>query len=255
MEEIFSLNLEAVQLPYFITLTYHETWPDDPAAWKAQLNALEKRIERTWGCVSYYWRLEFQERGAPHFHLLLWLQEPVRRIHDPTERILRLRNNISWWWNEIAGDGSTKHLDAGTQVKKCKSLRHLAGYLSKYVAKTEQFSESCTHPGRLWGYRRREWFPRDPLGRLVEPHQFIALRRVLARFSGQKTYSPKPRADGSRQVYGMTCFVRASTMNRLLAWLGIIGTSEPTEEDKPRGRPRSSARSGASTQLRSRPMA
>ena len=227
MEEIFSLNLDAIQLPYFITLTYHESWPEDPAAWKAQLNALEKRIERAWGPVSYYWRLEFQERGAPHFHLLLWLQEPDLREWHPTHRITRLRNNIAWWWNEIAGEGSMKHYDAGTQVKKCESMRHLAGYLSKYVAKPEQFSESCKHPGKLWGRRRPEWLPRNALKRMVEPHQFIALRRILARLSGQRTYSPKPRADGTRQIYGMSCFMREATTNRLLAWLGIIGTEAP----------------------------
>lgn len=61
--------------PAMVTLTYPGEWlsvaPDGPTV-KAHLQAFFKRFERAWGTPWMgIWKLEFQRRGAPHFHLLM----------------------------------------------------------------------------------------------------------------------------------------------------------------------------------------
>ena len=61
--------------PAMVTLTYPGDWeavaPHGPAV-KAHLRAFFKRFERAWGMPwRGVWKLEFQRRGAPHFHLLM----------------------------------------------------------------------------------------------------------------------------------------------------------------------------------------
>lgn len=57
---------------FFVTLTYHDSWPSPKAA-KRELRSFIKRLERwtgqAWGII---WKLEPQKRGAPHFHLILF---------------------------------------------------------------------------------------------------------------------------------------------------------------------------------------
>ena len=50
---------------FFLTLTYPHRWPEDPAAGKAHLRSLLKRLERRYGpsCASF-WRMAMQSRGA-----------------------------------------------------------------------------------------------------------------------------------------------------------------------------------------------
>ena len=220
-----SINFGKAGLPYFVTLTYHEDWPKAPSEWKAQLKALTKRIERVWGSVTLLWRLEFQKRGAPHFHLLLWLHDPQGREWHPTQRLLQLQNNISWFWNAIVDPHNPAHLAAGTNVQGCRNLRHMNAYLSKYMAKPEQLVEGQTPPGRFWGKWRAVWLPIEPVVSWINERQFVQLRRVLARKSRQRIYCPSPRPDGTRQVYGLSAFCGSEAVGRLLAWLGIIGST------------------------------
>ncbi len=252
MSFVNSIDYTAAPLPYFVTLTYHNTWPEDPRAWKEQLKSLKKRMERLYRGVTLIWRLEYQKRGAPHFHLLLWIHDLEQLIpclgqsrkelaHDRTNR---LRNNISWMWNEIADPTNPDHLNAGTNVSECKKLRHLNGYLSKYVAKVEQLAPGQGSPGKMWGKMHPDWLPISPVEVSVEYFQFVPLRRILRKYSHQKCYSPAPKPGQNRQVYGMSCFVSDTTTTRLLAWLGIIGSDaawgsdpeDPARADAPRGR-------------------
>jgi hypothetical protein len=234
---INSINYEKISLPYFVTLTYHNKWSEDPSVWKEQLKALKKRIERVWGPITYIYRLEFQKRGAPHFHLLLWLQAPEQHIAHPGQRLMRLQNNISWWWNEIVDRDDLEHLAAGTNVSSCRNLRHLNAYLSKYVAKMEHLAPGIECPGKMWGAVNAKpessggWLPIEPVALHVEEHQFIALRRILRRLSGQRAYEYLIRDDGGRvlgyRIQGMSAFVLCSTTTRLLVALGYYANPPP----------------------------
>jgi hypothetical protein len=71
---------------FAVTLTYPNEWPEDPEACKNQLKALLKRLKRRFGNFACFWRLGIQERGAWHFHLLLFIPSSPRLLDD-----LRLR--------------------------------------------------------------------------------------------------------------------------------------------------------------------
>jgi hypothetical protein len=57
----------------FATLTYPHVWPEDPEACKGHLKAFRKRLQRRYGPFAAFWRLGVQQRGAWHFHLLLFV--------------------------------------------------------------------------------------------------------------------------------------------------------------------------------------
>jgi len=124
----------------FITLTYPEHFSYDGRQVKAHLNAFLQYLRRR--CIKYIWILEFQLRGAAHFHIL------VSDFIDKAE--------LSKEWYNIVASGDEKHLRAGTQIQAIKSKRHLYGYLSSYINKLHQKSvpEGFENVGRFWGASR-----------------------------------------------------------------------------------------------------
>lgn len=124
----------------FITLTYPAAYPEPQEA-KRQLPAFIKRIRRRWPQACVIWRMEFQERGAPHFHLLVL---GVRFIPHQA---------VAEWWYEVVGSGDARHLNAGTEVRRVRSAKHAIWYIAKYMAKDDQsgqFNED-RDVGRFWG--------------------------------------------------------------------------------------------------------
>jgi len=67
-------------LPVFVTLTYPDNFPGDPAVWKEHLKIWLKRLKREHPKAAGFWKLELKARKsgqsvgqvAPHFHLLMW---------------------------------------------------------------------------------------------------------------------------------------------------------------------------------------
>jgi hypothetical protein len=57
----------------FTNLTYPDVWPEDPRVCKDHLEAFLKDLRKEFGEVAAVWRLGTQERGAWHFHLILFL--------------------------------------------------------------------------------------------------------------------------------------------------------------------------------------
>lgn len=121
---------------------------------KRHLDVFQKRITRYlktlgvsgWGCL---WFLEFQKRGAPHFHLLFF---------GFGFRLFNLSDFQKWLssaWADIVSHADPaefqKHLNAGTKAEWCRK-EHF-GYALKYAAKLEQKSvpSEFADIGRFWG--------------------------------------------------------------------------------------------------------
>lgn len=121
-----------------ITLTYPEHFPSVEVS-KRDLAAFRKRLLRMFpGCAAIV-KLEFQERGAPHFHLFL-LGVPF--IHHEV---------IAKIWADICGytgEEYEKHLAAGTEVRRVYSRRQAISYIAKYLGKVEQCDVEGV--GRFW---------------------------------------------------------------------------------------------------------
>lgn len=230
MTWVNTINRGKIGIPYFITLTYPSTWPSSARIWKDHLRALRERMKRKYGRFPAIWRLEFQKRGAPHFHLLAWCQVPLQQLDEDLHHgalmedftreaalLCQLQRDLSTAWYEIVGSGDERHYLAGTRCELPRSWQGVNGYLSKYVAKTEALAAGVESPGRFWGVWYRDDLPVDPAETSISWQDFWKLRRILRRHAG---YRPR-----RWEVCKVGVFASHVTANRLLAWLGIIGST------------------------------
>ena len=149
----------------FITLTYPDAYPSCKDA-KRNFEAFVKRLLRKYPSAAGVWRIELQERGAPHFHLIImgvsridknWLSETWAEIyakHQKVKAALRryvvdyraglVLGPLSYEQNEFR-----KHLEVGTQVEKVQSHKGAMSYASKYAAKSKVAEPDDM--GRRWG--------------------------------------------------------------------------------------------------------
>jgi len=117
--KLVAANLYRSNAPILATFTYTENMGDIGRA-KKDLNAFEKRFKAQFGVtVRYIITAEYQERGAVHFHALIWGLHPsiVKR-----ERSTRL---FAGFWGKGFVD-----------LKKTDGNIRLAGYLAKYFRDT-----------------------------------------------------------------------------------------------------------------------
>lgn len=176
-------------LPCFVTLTYPAVYSDDPAVWKAHLDAFLKRLNRKFPNVSGVWKLEPQKREAPHFHLLVW-----------GVFLWDLMAFVPTAWYEVVGSGDVKHLlwhqgalrdKHGKLNKHCvsqvESQRGVFWYASKYMSKDVS---GWSAGGRWWGVFYRS---RLPLGEVVNVEvseqkaiEFIRYMRRYMKRKGKK---------------------------------------------------------------------
>src|SRR5215211_4108915 len=134
-----------------ITLTYPHEYPENPEVCKNHLKALRQRLQRKFGNFAAFWRMGIQQRGAWHFHLLLF----VGPTFGPMEE---LRRFISSSWYEVTGKVSEGHLRAGTRVEVVKRWKEVTSYVERYMAKPEEFPERL-QTGRIWGIWNEEHLP------------------------------------------------------------------------------------------------
>jgi len=68
-----------VRFKSLITLTYGANFVLDGTKVKYHLNFMLTKLRRSYGKFDYLWFLEFQARGAPHFHILVTLPPPQQK--------------------------------------------------------------------------------------------------------------------------------------------------------------------------------
>lgn len=133
------------------TLTYPGYYSIDGLECKRHLKLLFQRINRLWGGglhhpnekgerESLFWFLEFQARGAPHFHIF-----GTRSID---------KQWLAKSWYEIVGSDDLRHLYAGTRVESLRTGRGgTISYAAKYAAKQTQkvVPVDFLNVGRFWG--------------------------------------------------------------------------------------------------------
>lgn len=128
----------------FVTLTYPAAWPDSPKVYKAHLKEFRRRFEVMYGKIGAIWRLEFQSRGAPHFHVM-YFDCPFIPIHD-----------LCWLWKCVTKTVDMAHELSGVDLKLItdgKQGKLIAKYVGKYISKVDTGTQNGTHDkvGRYWG--------------------------------------------------------------------------------------------------------
>jgi len=143
----------------FITLTFTEIVTNERA--KMVFKRFLMRLRRRFVEVSGVWRMEFQERGAIHFHLLLF--------------------RLPFWKQmelQLCWEACTEETRSIAHITLVHGARRIASYISKYIAKKDETSledvsyqhvdrESGEIPalGRFWGWINKNALP---LGELHE---------------------------------------------------------------------------------------
>jgi hypothetical protein len=126
-----------VGLRVLLTLTYPGEFSTDGREVKRHWDNMRRWLARRG--VGGAWFMEFQARGAPHFHCFL------------TGEVSK--EQVAAAWFRIVGSGDDRHLRAGTRVEALRELHAAGAYAAKYLNKQEQkeVPEGFSDVGRFWG--------------------------------------------------------------------------------------------------------
>jgi len=127
-------------MTYEIGLTYPRQFPKDGAVVKTHLHKMMLRFN--YRGIRTFWFMEFQKRGACHFHLIV----DKEIDEDELKRI----------WYEIVGSGDMRHREHGAHISPIRNTDSFKKYLSSYLTKEEQKKVPYFYhnAGRFWGYSR-----------------------------------------------------------------------------------------------------
>ena len=138
-----------------ITLTYKAN-VQDPTKYKRDLHSFLLRLRADYPHVAAIWKLEFQERGAAHLHILFWGGWVSK-------------DWVTAKWDRIAGNDFAGGPSASTRVEYPRNARNATSYMLSYLSKQGSVrgphSESI---GRLWGVHNRAGLP------FVSSYEFCA---------------------------------------------------------------------------------
>jgi hypothetical protein len=160
-------------------------------------------LQRKFGEFAGFWRLGIQQRGAWHFHSLLFVGPSFGTIDE-------LRRFISSSWYEVTGKVSEGHLRAGTRVETIRKWKQATSYVERYMAKPEEFPEGL-ETGRIWGIWNEDLLPVRWETVEVSLKDAFRIRRIYRKLARRK---------GSGSLRRITVFVRYENVVRLLAFLG-----------------------------------
>lgn len=235
---------EAGGLPDFLTLTYPGEYSGDWQRWKRDLEAFRHALERKWPQVWGVWRLEFQKRGAPHFHALLWdgPQMVGMEVRDgatgkniviadgQNEHNKKVFEWMSQTWYRIVGSGDAKHLLAGTRIEPIQTWNGVRYYTSKYLAKLPE-GGFCpvAYTGRFWGVIGGKRWRVSLFQRQMGEETYFKMRRVLRRRLERITGKRYGRWGKKGISSGITTFLDSKDAHRLYAW----ALMEVAEKDCP----------------------
>ena len=164
-------------LPKMVTLTYPKNYASDPAVWKKNLDDfLEHHFMPDFPNAFIIWKLEPQKRGAPHYHLLIFSDDPqlLNRVYLQKEKLAKS-------WYQVVDSGDEKHLRAGIRVGFAPKVRNgkpikkraedfanwdmVSGYVAKYLGKVTGLFKSESNGdkeikqvGRYWGIYNRSLY-------------------------------------------------------------------------------------------------
>jgi hypothetical protein len=145
----------------FLTLTSKAML--HPRLFKKHLFNMLRELSKEFPSMAVVWRLEYQKRGAPHAHCILY--------NAPYINMEKIQSMWAYWVGEER---------PFTRIERIKSYRQVMSYASKYVAKLEAdgacfnylsnlyheeglTDEEKSSPGRVWGVWNRGALPLDVL--------------------------------------------------------------------------------------------
>lgn len=151
----FTCNNMEMDFQSMITLTYPKEYETDGKIVKKHLKYYMEKIKRRYPEYKYFWFLEFQKRGAPHYHILTDIN--IKDIESTEEKIKlnkEIVEDLHNCWIETVNSDDIKHVKAGTRIEAIRLGRNgMGSYVRKYAKKQEQkkVPQNYTDVGRFWG--------------------------------------------------------------------------------------------------------
>jgi hypothetical protein len=154
-----------------LTLTYPAIYPKDGVVLKSQFDAFAKRLKRfgsEYGQIAFAWKLEFQKRGAPHFHLIIITRFPIPlntlrewALTSWSDFVGKWIHSLDQYSDEEKLSAIEKHRKAGIEADCVRKSKHgLVCYLAWYIGKEKGKAKEHQHVvpaefqnvGRWWGF-------------------------------------------------------------------------------------------------------
>lgn len=180
----FTVCTTSIDFKSMLTLTYPEKYPTNGKTVKTHLNLQLTKMRYHFEGVSYVWWLEFQQRGAPHAHLITTIQiTPAIR-----------RQLAKSWVAAVGSYGTEKMYRVHNHKRQIANLDHPEGakrYCVKYAIKERQKTvpDNYRNVGRFWGMSRdvKENIP-EPTTAMIndkivrEAYPRLAKMKVLPKY-------------------------------------------------------------------------
>jgi hypothetical protein len=183
-------QIHDVREGHFITLTYPGAYPSDPTIFKRDLKVWVQRLRRRYPDARAIWRLEFQRRGAPHYHML---------VFGIPDRVCDVREWCALAWYKVVGSGDKKHLRAGIRVDRIENRAHAMRYAAKYCAK-DGYQDLEGDFGRRWGHFGKCDF--SPVS--ITPlswGQYVGIQRQTLHWLNSRTGADGRKLRGAQRAY------------------------------------------------------
>jgi hypothetical protein len=160
-----------VNFTSLMTLTYGVNYPLSGRVAKKHLNAFLTDARRKFGAFDYFWVIEFQTRGAIHFHIATTLLPPDTaqrnifadiwaRISTPFSWAycpLYVRQKRIYFETLLYTDLAVQEMHSNPrQWEAVREQDGMSRYLAKYANKLKQkeVPENFQDVGRFWGVSR-----------------------------------------------------------------------------------------------------
>lgn len=127
---------------WFITLTYAKDFPIHARTAKRDLATLIKRLRRQFPGCGGVWRLEYQERGAPHFHIIFCSGKHCSRR--------KMRAYLTAVWARVIRNDSETGTRADPIRPSYPDKEKPAGIVS-YLTALCSPKQNEYETGRMWG--------------------------------------------------------------------------------------------------------
>lgn len=175
----------------FVTLTYGKTFPTSGEVCKNHLRRYRRMVENAFCKIPAIWRLEFQKRGAPHFHIL-YLDPPYIPVRW-----------LDWFWDEASDRLVSERFGNSVDIKinsEPKGSDVVGKYVGKYIAKLPDNGEGEENEkwGRMWGRWNVDEI--QPETFTLSPYQAVLLGDLL--FPPDKAGNWAPKSKENYTVFG-----------------------------------------------------
>jgi len=230
MRKFSQIKQDILSKPLFITLTYHYGYTVDEFKAITDLNVFLQALRDRWNVLYYIWRLELQKRGAPHFHIILWLPNYMHDLESDNTQIWL--NNA---WHRIADPNSRRHAQYGCKIIPMENYKHVVCYLSKYIAKEDEAIEH-NYTGRRWGNSRN--LPIEPYKIVsLNQSQYYILRRIIRKWLQSKSKKCRKYARSFLRISKHYIFLGRNVAEKLIEYvlkIPLATVKEHSNSDKVR---------------------